>query len=223
MAAPHSADGEPEPVRTRAARRILLRLLVFVAAPVFLACAVDVALRLAGLGKPTGFFSPESKPGFYRTNPDFPALQALRRIAGVAQQVVAQRPEAAEDALLHAHFAHLLEDVPGGRRVAPDDDSVRAGLVDDAQGAAEIRIAGQVFLLDHHRVPQPARGVFELEHAKAAVAVVDAQQGDLLQPDIAVDAARQRVALHTIVLDGGEIPGNDGFRNGGVGGSAVDN
>src|ERR1035441_8662551 len=73
MATPHSADGEPEPVRTRAARRILLRLLVFVAAPVFLACAVEVALRLAGLGKPTGFFIPDAKPGFYRTNPDFTA------------------------------------------------------------------------------------------------------------------------------------------------------
>ena len=69
---------------------------------------------------------------------------------------------------------------------------------------------------------EAARGVFEFEYAKAAVAIVDAEQGDLLQADIGVDSAGEGVALYAIVLDGGEVPGNDGFGNGGIGGGAVD-
>ena len=69
---------------------------------------------------------------------------------------------------------------------------------------------------------ETARGVFEFEYAKAAVAIVDAEQGDLLQADVGVDSAGEGVALDAIVLDGGEVPGNDGFGNGGIGGGAVD-
>src|SRR5271157_6336243 len=68
-----SADEASGGVRPRPAGRVLLRLLLFVAAPVVLVFALEGALRLAGFGKPTEFFIPDAKPGFYRTNPDFTA------------------------------------------------------------------------------------------------------------------------------------------------------
>ncbi len=82
--------------------------------------------------------------------------------------------------------------------------------------------SGSVFLLDHYRMAETPRRVAKLDDSEAAVPFVDAQQRDPLQPEIAVDAAGEGVALHAVVLNRGENPGNDGLGNGGVGGSAVD-
>ena len=61
----------------------------------------------------------------------------------------------------------------------------------------------------------------ELQHTEPAVAVVHAQQGHARQAQVRIDAPRQRIRLHAVVLNGGEIPRDDGFRNGGIGGGRV--
>ncbi len=140
-----------------------------------------------------------------------------------AQQGVAQHAETAEDALLHPGCAHLLHDEsrPARRRPrsrcasAPDSSMMRSARVKSVA-------PGMYFCSISTGWPSRRDGVLELEDAEAAVAVVDAQQRDLLQSEVGVDPARERVALHAIVLNGGEIPGNDGFGNRGVGGGAVD-
>jgi tetratricopeptide (TPR) repeat protein len=61
-------------IRSLLASPLLLRLLLFVAAPTLFFCALEGALWLVGFGKPTEFFIPDEKPGFYRTNPNFTDL-----------------------------------------------------------------------------------------------------------------------------------------------------
>ncbi len=73
MASSSTPEREPGRIRPRPAPPLLLRLLLMVAAPVVFFCALEGALRLAGVGKPTGFFIPDAGPGFYRTNPGFTA------------------------------------------------------------------------------------------------------------------------------------------------------
>ena len=55
-------------------RTWLLRLIAAVAIPVLLLLALESGLRLAGYGKPTTFLIPDSKPGYFRTNPEFAGL-----------------------------------------------------------------------------------------------------------------------------------------------------
>ncbi len=71
-------------------------------------------------------------------------------------------------------------------------------------------------------MPQPSRRVSEFQNAEAAIAFVDPQQRDPLQSQIGVNAPRQGVTLHAVVLNAGENPGNDGLGNGGIGRRAVD-
>ncbi|MGA3008226.1 MAG: hypothetical protein ABSE59_10075, partial [Opitutaceae bacterium] len=49
----------------------LWRLLLIVGVPLIFFGGLEGALRLTGIGKPTDFFIPDEKAGFYRTNPDF--------------------------------------------------------------------------------------------------------------------------------------------------------
>jgi tetratricopeptide (TPR) repeat protein len=51
----------------------LARGLLVVGAPLTLLCALEGALRLGGYGRATDLFIPDSKSGFYRTNPSFTA------------------------------------------------------------------------------------------------------------------------------------------------------
>jgi tetratricopeptide (TPR) repeat protein len=51
--------------------RWLVRGLLIVAGPLAAFLALEAGLRLACFGKPAALFIPDSKPGFYRTNPDF--------------------------------------------------------------------------------------------------------------------------------------------------------
>ena len=83
---------------------------------------------------------------------------------------------------------------------------------------AIIGVAGHELLLDDDGMTETTRSISELQNAEAAVAIVDAEDGDALQAELSVDVAGERVALHAIVLKRGEIPGNDGLRNGGIGG-----
>src|ERR1019366_7268147 len=69
---------------------------------------------------------------------------------------------------------------------------------------------------------QPPGGVPEFDDAEPAVTVVDAQQRDLGQTQIGVDAPGQRVPLHAVVLERAQIPGDDGLGNGRVRGCGVD-
>jgi len=73
MATFTSVDREYGLDRPLSVGRILLRLALFVVAPVLLAIAVEGALRMGGVGRPTEFFIPDGKSGFYRANPDFTA------------------------------------------------------------------------------------------------------------------------------------------------------
>ena len=115
-----------------------------------------------------------------------------------------------------------LQDSGGRRLISPDDDGFRAGIGDDSEGAPEIGGSRKVLLFDGDRMAQAAGGVAELDDAEAAVAVVDAQERYPGQAEIGVDAPCQRVALDAVVLNGGEIPGNDGLGNGRIGGGGVD-
>src|ERR1700722_16946114 len=49
------------------------RIALLFAAPILFFCALEGTLLLCGFGKPTAFFIPDEKPGYYRTNPDFTA------------------------------------------------------------------------------------------------------------------------------------------------------
>src|ERR1035437_6874908 len=51
--------------------------------------------------------------------------------------------------------------------------------------------------------------VFEFKDTEPAVTVVHAQQGDPGQTQIRIDASGQRVRLDAVVLDRGQIPGDD--------------
>ncbi len=64
----------------------------------------------------------------------------------------------------------------------------------------KIRIAGKILLLDDDRMAQPPRGIAELENAKASIATVHAENRHALQAKFGEDAARQRQALHAVIL-----------------------
>src|SRR5579871_1638102 len=87
---------------------------------------------------------------------------------------------------------------------------------------AIVTIAGHEFLLDDDRMAKTPRGVPKLDHAEAAVTIVNAENRDALEAELGVDVAGERVALHAIVLERGEIPRDDCLGNGGISGGAVD-
>ncbi|HWA85002.1 MAG TPA: hypothetical protein VG710_02170, partial [Opitutus sp.] len=67
----------PEPAAERAGRiaaRWWMKLALAVAAPVLFFALLETGLRLAGFGRDTNFFVPDTKPGFYRTNPRYTEL-----------------------------------------------------------------------------------------------------------------------------------------------------
>ena len=55
-------------------RTWLLRAAAAVAVPAALLLALEAGLRLAGYGRPSTFLIPDSKPGYFRSNPDFASL-----------------------------------------------------------------------------------------------------------------------------------------------------
>ena len=116
-------------------------------------------------------------------------------------EFIADGAMAAEYALLHAEFLHLLQDHGGGADVGPQHDGIDARIFDDLKLAAEVGIAGHELLLDHHGMAESARCVAEFQNSEAAIAVVHAQNRDSLQSEFGVDVARQRVALQAIVLN----------------------
>ncbi|HEY5080265.1 MAG TPA: tetratricopeptide repeat protein [Opitutaceae bacterium] len=73
MAPDPTPEPAPAPSHRRAARSLLAKIALAVAAPVVVFCVLEGGLRLAGFGVPAGFFIPDEKPGFYRTNPSFTA------------------------------------------------------------------------------------------------------------------------------------------------------
>ena len=87
-----------------------------------------------------------------------------------------------------------FQDVAGRRLSRPEHDGVDVGILDDAELTVEIGIAGHVLLFQHHRMPQPAGGILELDHAETAVAFVDSQQRHAVESQFGEDAPRQRVA-----------------------------
>src|SRR5436305_1555007 len=85
----------------------------------------------------------------------------------------------------------------------------------------KVGIPFQELLLDDDRMSEAAGSVAKLDDAKAAITIVDAQQCNPLQAEFAVDMPREAIALHSIILKIGEVPGNDGLRYGRIGGGAV--
>ena len=69
---------------------------------------------------------------------------------------------------------------------------------------------------------KPARSVAEFRNSEAAVAVIHTKECHTLKPKFGVDVARERVALEAVVLNHGEVPGDDGLGDRGIGGCAVD-
>ena len=149
-------------------------------------------------------------------------LKTLGGVSCLCQQRGPQRAIRAEDALLHPRGPQLLQDQGCLRLVGPQHDGVGPRGTNHLQLLRKIRIAGQILLLDHHRVPQSARGISELGNAKPSVAVVHPQKRHAFQSQFGKDPPRQCQALHPVVLQVGEVPWDVGFRNGGIGGSRVD-
>ena len=70
------------------------------------------------------------------------SLETLGGMACLGQQRRPQRAIGAEDALLHAQGAHLLENCRRLRFVGPQHDGVGARPADDPQLPREVRVAG---------------------------------------------------------------------------------
>ena len=79
----------------------------------------------------------------------------------------------AEYPLLHPEFLHLLQDHGSGFDIRPQNDRIDAGILDHLKLVSKIGIAPHELLLDHYRMAEAAGGIFELEHAEAAVTIVD--------------------------------------------------
>jgi hypothetical protein len=77
-------------------------------------------------------------------------------------------------------------------------------ILNHAKRAAEIDVARHELRLDDHRMPETPRGVAKLDHAEASVAIIDPEQRDPLEAKIGVDATRERVRLHAVVLNAGQ-------------------
>jgi tetratricopeptide (TPR) repeat protein len=73
MALLPTVDPHPWRTRRRRAQRLVLGVVLRVAVPVLLICALEGWLRRVGYGRSTEFFIPDAIPGFYRTNPVFTA------------------------------------------------------------------------------------------------------------------------------------------------------
>ena len=116
---------------------------------------------------------------------------------------------AAEDALLHAQFLHLFQDQCGFRLVGPQHDAVHARVADDFQLMSEVGIGGMNFCSITTGWPSLREASLKLSATKTTVAIVHAQQRNSLQTQIGVDVPRQRVGLHAVVLQIGEVPGNE--------------
>ncbi|MFI5336181.1 MAG: tetratricopeptide repeat protein [Opitutales bacterium] len=69
--ADHTSTPAPNPGQGPAARLWLYRLLALAGIPGLLLLGLEGGLRLAGYGHAAGFLIPDTKPGWYRTNPDF--------------------------------------------------------------------------------------------------------------------------------------------------------
>src|SRR6185437_1068646 len=98
-------------------------------------------------------------------------------------------PESAirpEDALLHPHGAHLLENACGLGLIGPENNGVDARLANDPQLALKFSVAGQELLLDHDGMSEPYRRTAEFFRRHSAIAVVDAQKSDALEADLGV-------------------------------------
>ena len=106
--------------------------------------------------------------------------------------------------------------------IGPQHDCIHARIVDDSQLAREIGVARHELLLDDDGMAEAARGVAELDDAEPAVAIVDAQDGDALQARVPCRCGAQACSTARDRPEVGEVPGDDGFRNGGIGGGAVD-
>jgi tetratricopeptide (TPR) repeat protein len=70
---PPPANKPSPPALRRPGASFLARVALLIGVPALFFCALEGALRIAGFGKPTAFFIPDGKPGFYRTNPNFTA------------------------------------------------------------------------------------------------------------------------------------------------------
>lgn len=66
---------DPPPALPRSSARLwLFRVLTALGVPVLLLLALEGGLRLAGYGHRADFLIPDTRPGYYRTNPDFVSL-----------------------------------------------------------------------------------------------------------------------------------------------------
>jgi len=64
----------PNPAASASWRVWLFRLIAVAGVPALLLFGLEGVLRLAGIGRDTGFMIPDAQPGYYRSNPDFVSL-----------------------------------------------------------------------------------------------------------------------------------------------------
>src|SRR5882724_898657 len=72
-AAPQPSRKPARPPRATA-KLWFFRAFTALVIPVIILLLFEGGLRLAGFGRPTGFFIPDDKPGYLRTNPDYVSL-----------------------------------------------------------------------------------------------------------------------------------------------------
>ena len=102
---------------------------------------------------------------------------------------------AAEHALFHSEFPHLLQDHCRRADIRPQHNSIDTRVFNHLELVPEVSIPGIELLFDHHRMPKATGGVAEFEHSKTPVAVVNPQDGGALQPQFCVDMSRERISL----------------------------
>ena len=169
------------------------------------------AVRLAKLARKRSLTSPRRIERKYDLDP----------AAAVAfSQQISPSTRKLPSPLLQAHFPHLLQN-SGSRGRSPNDDSFGTQSVMIPKARRKSVSPARYFCSMAPDVPASG-GVPEFDDTKPAVAIVDAQERDPGHADIGIDSAGKGVSLDPVILNGGQVPGNDGFGNGGIGGGAID-
>src|SRR5581483_1354115 len=136
-------------------------------------------------------------------------LEVLSRGTRELDEFLAESAVTAENALLHPQSLHFPQDLGGLGNVSPENDGINARILDHLQLAAKVGVRPQELLFDYNRMAAAAGSIAELDHAKTAVAVIHPQQSNPFHAEFGVNVARQGIALHPVILNIGEVPGND--------------
>src|SRR5581483_3816119 len=70
-------------------------------------------------------------------------------------------------------------------------------------------------------MPETPGSVTKLDYAKTSVTIVHSQYRDALQRQLRINMTSQSIALHSIILQIGQVPGNDRLGDDGIRGGAV--